>query len=60
MTKDWKKIAKASGLTIPEASLDGVAQPLEKLEADFRPLANALDPAAEPATTFRADAEDAQ
>jgi len=60
MSKDWKKIARASGLTIPEPGLDAVAQPLEALEADFRLLARALDAAAEPAVIFRAGPEESQ
>ncbi|MGO4882257.1 MAG: hypothetical protein ACLP59_15700 [Bryobacteraceae bacterium] len=57
--KDWKKIARANGLTIPEASLDRIAAPLDSLEADFRPLARALPPETEPAVAFHADVEDA-
>jgi hypothetical protein len=52
MSKDWKKIAKASGLAIPDNELDRIAAPLDSLQADFRPLVRALDPAAEPALQF--------
>lgn len=60
MSKDWKKIARASGLSIPDASLELIAQPLDALEADFRPLVRTLKPTAEPAVAFRATVEDAQ
>jgi hypothetical protein len=60
MTKDWKKIARASGLTIPDSALDQIAQPLDDLETAFRPLARTLLPAIEPAVVFRADPEDGQ
>jgi len=52
--KDWKKIARASGLAIPDAALERIAQSLDALEADFRPLARALPPEAEPAIAFHA------
>lgn len=52
--KDWKTIARASGLTIPGAALDGIAQSLDALEAVFRPLVRALPADTEPATAFRA------
>ena len=56
MSKDWKKIARASGLTIPDAALERIAQSLDALEADFRPLVRALPPESEPAVAFHADA----
>ena len=45
--RDWKAIAKASGLEV-----DSV-EPLEALEAAFRPLVKALDPGVEPAIVLR-------
>jgi len=54
---DWKGIAQARGLDIPEADLDLVAQRLDALEQAFRPLARALAPDQEPAAAFRADPE---
>ena len=45
--KDWKAIAKASGIEI-----DSV-EPLEALEAAFRPLVKDLAPGMEPATGLR-------
>lgn len=51
--KDWKAIAKASGLELDPAQLDRIAEPLEALEAAFRPLLNRLTPDVEPATGWR-------
>lgn len=47
---DFKAIARARGLEIPEAELDRVARSLETLEAAFRPLAADLPASLEPAT----------
>jgi len=58
MSKDWKKIAKASGLAIPDAQLERIAKPLEALEKEFRPLVQVLPPETEPAPSFRAHAEE--
>jgi hypothetical protein len=57
--KDWKAIAAASGLQIPPAETGRAVEPLNGLEAVFRPLVKDLPPDLEPATGFRAD-EDAQ
>ena len=54
---DWKALAEARGLDIPETDLEAIAPRLDALEAVFRPLALRLTPDQEPATTFRADAE---
>ena len=51
--KDWKAIAKASGMEVDPAQLNRVAGPLEALEAAFRPLVKDLTPGAEPATGLR-------
>lgn len=45
--RDWKAIAKASGIEV-----DSV-EPLEALEAAFRPLVKDLAPGLEPATGWR-------
>jgi hypothetical protein len=54
--KDWKAIAKASGLALPDKDLDRIAQPLETLEEAFRPLAKDLSPDLEPSVEFRVEA----
>jgi hypothetical protein len=58
MSKDWKEIARASGLRIPLAQLDAVAPTLAALEAAFRPLARKIPPESEPATVFQPAPED--
>ncbi|HXM40175.1 MAG TPA: hypothetical protein VN924_02935 [Bryobacteraceae bacterium] len=62
--KDWKKIARANGLAIPDAALEPIARTLDNLEAGFRPLPRALLPEIEPAVAFHAAtpalAEDAE
>jgi len=45
---DFKAIARARGLNIPEAELDRIVPTLEALEAAFRPLAADLPPSLEP------------
>lgn len=54
---DWKAIARARGLDIPEAELDALVPRLEALEKAFRPLALQLTADQEPASVFRADPE---
>jgi hypothetical protein len=51
---DWKSLAKARQLNIPEADLDRISAPLDGLEQAFRPLAGAIPHDAEPAVIFRA------
>ena len=48
--KDWKAIAKASGLDLDAAGLNRIAEPLAALEAAFRPLVDGLTPDVEPST----------
>ena len=54
---DWKGIARARGLAIPEAEIEAIGPRLDALEAAFRPLAVKLTPDQEPAAVFRADPE---
>ncbi|HEY1239344.1 MAG TPA: hypothetical protein VGF16_02255 [Bryobacteraceae bacterium] len=54
---DWKAIARARGLAIPEADVEKIAPRLDALEAAFRPLAVKLTPDQEPAVVFHADPE---
>jgi hypothetical protein len=51
--KDWKAIAKASGIEADATGLNGIAEPLEALEAAFRPLVKDLAPGLEPAIGLR-------
>ncbi|MBI2681574.1 MAG: hypothetical protein HYX25_11290 [Candidatus Solibacter usitatus] len=50
--KDWKKIAEANNLAIPDADLDRIRPSLDQLEATFRPLAASIPHEVEPAITF--------
>lgn len=45
---DWKNIAQAHGLNLPQHELDRIAGPLAALEQTFRPLVQALNPGDEP------------
>jgi len=51
--KNWKEIAEASDLRIPESDLDRIAPALDALESAFRPLAGNIPDDVEPAVTFR-------
>lgn len=55
MVRDWKGIATAAGLSLSGDDLNRIAQPLEKLERVFRPLAQALVPEQEPSLSFQAE-----
>ena len=48
--KDWKAIAKASGLEVPGEELDRIVGPLYALEEAFHPLVSDLPADLEPAT----------
>jgi hypothetical protein len=50
---DWKSVAKARRLNIPEDAIERIASPLDKLEEAFRPLVKTIPLDVEPATTFR-------
>jgi hypothetical protein len=50
IVKDWKAIAKASGLEVSVEELDRIVGPLDALEKAFRPLVKDLDADVEPAT----------
>jgi hypothetical protein len=53
--KNWKQMAEAAGLEIPD--IDRIAPALDGLEAAFRPLVRNIPHDVEPALIFRA-AED--
>jgi hypothetical protein len=57
--RDWKALAAASGAGIPPEDIERVTKPLYGLETVFRPLAESLEVADEPALTFDA-AEDGE
>ena len=47
--KNWSAIAAAFGIDLPPAEMDRIVKPLEALEQVFRPLAESLTIADEPA-----------
>ena len=49
---DFKAVARARGLDIPEAELERIARTLEALESAFRPLTADLPASLEPATAL--------
>ncbi len=53
MVKDWRAIARGSGLDLPAQDLDRIVPPLESLEETFRPLVAGLTPEMEPGFCFR-------
>ena len=50
IVKDWKAIAKGTGLNVPAEELERIEAPLNGLEEVFRPLVKDLPPDLEPAT----------
>jgi len=48
--KDWTALAAASGIDLPASDIERIVKPLQSLEEAFRPLANNLTIADEPAT----------
>jgi hypothetical protein len=57
LMRDWKSMAKASGIPISGKQLDSVTQPLESLEEVFRPLARDLPPDLEPVLEMFVEAD---
>ena len=50
--KDWKKIAAAGNLRIPETEFERITPALDSLEKSFRPLVSAIPMQAGPAVIF--------
>jgi hypothetical protein len=57
LKRDWKAIAKASGIPFSSKELDSVAQPLESLEEVFRPLVKDLPAGLEPVLEMFVEAD---
>lgn len=55
--RDWKAIAKASGVDLSGQELDRAVAQLAALEDVFRPLTKGLPPDLEPVLEFRAEAQ---
>jgi hypothetical protein len=51
--KNWKKVAEAYDLRIPDSDLERIAPSLDGLELAFRPLTKTIPDDVEPAITFR-------
>lgn len=58
--KNWKILATANGLGIPEEQLDRITPSLDALEAAFRPLAAGIPFEIEPAIILSEQAIDNQ
>jgi|HigsolmetaAR202D_1030399.scaffolds.fasta_scaffold33209_1 hypothetical protein len=58
--KNWKAIAQAQQLGIPEEDLTRAAAALDRLEAVFRPLVRDLPHSVEPAVIFSPIPEEAK
>lgn len=54
--RDWRSLAKASGLQLSQQEIDRVAGPLEDLEVTFRQMSRDLSPDLEPAIEFSVEA----
>ena len=50
--KNWKQIAGAQDLSIPEPDVARIEPALDALEAAFRPLVQMIPESVEPAVTF--------
>jgi hypothetical protein len=50
--KDWKTIAAAMNLNIPEGDLDALVPALATVEKAFRPLARTIPMEVDPAVAF--------
>lgn len=60
MTRDWKSLARALDLGIPEADVEKVKPALDSLEESFRPLAANVPHLTEPAVVFLCPGEEAE
>lgn len=50
--KNWKKLAEANDLRIPDSDIEAIAPSLDALESAFRPLTKNIPDDVEPAVTF--------
>jgi hypothetical protein len=58
--KDWKKIASAYHLAVPEGDWERITPALDSLEKAFRPLVESMARPWEPATVFVAAEEETE
>jgi hypothetical protein len=57
---DWKAIAEARGLGIPDTEVARLVPVMEALERSFRPLLKALPHEADLANNFRAETTESE
>jgi len=60
MTRDWKLLAQALSLDIPDPDLEKITPALDALEVSFRPLADKVPHETDPAVLFFCHAEEAE
>ncbi|MDP2997610.1 MAG: hypothetical protein Q8N47_08980 [Bryobacterales bacterium] len=60
MTRDWKTLARALALDIPDPDLDKITPALDALETSFRPLAANVPHLVEPAVVFFCSTQEAE
>jgi hypothetical protein len=58
MSKNWKAIAAALSLDIPEDELETIQAPLDSLDKAFQPLLKTLRHDTEPAVMFQCQPEE--
>ena len=58
--KDWKKIASAYGIVIPDADFERITGPLDSLEKSFRPLVEEMPQDLNPAFLFAIPQEEVE
>jgi hypothetical protein len=58
--KNWKLLAAAQNLEIPDPDLARIIPSLDALEAAFRPLVANIPPHIEPAAIFQCPSEDSK
>jgi hypothetical protein len=54
---DWKKIAEARSLSIPETELDRIIPVMQNLEQDFRKVNDKISANTDSAALFRCEPE---
>lgn len=55
--RDWKAIAKSSGLSLSAKEVEAASEALENLQKIFQPLIRDLTPDVEPALRYEAEGE---
>jgi hypothetical protein len=58
MNKNWKEIARASNLLIPDEQFERITPTLDVVEAAFRPLVARIPITVEPAIAFSLETDE--